>query len=253
MQEENTVLESAITGREVVVERPPTIPRGRTVSTLGAESVRASALTDKQRQALDAIRTSLKTRNMAPTRLELAKMMNLQNPSGVDGHLNALSKKGWIELLPSVDRGIRLLREGLPIVDADHLPSVAAGTPSVVEECQNLPRLNDIESIIDQFQSRPDFCVRVEGDSLDRLGFTTGDIVAVRHQPEARDGDVVLARIGEEVTLKRYQRTGPHTVEFQPESTNPDHQPIRADLRSDDVAIVGIVVGAIIGTRRSSE
>ena len=215
--------------------------------------MRASALTDRQRQALDAIRDSLRQRGMAPTRVELAKLMQLQNPSGVDGHLTALAKKGWIELLPSVDRGIRLLREGLPIVDADHLPSVAAGTPSVVEECRNLPRINDLESIIDQFEARPDFCVRVEGDSLDRLGFTTGDIVAVRHQPEARDGDVVLARIGDEVTLKRFQRTGPHTIEFQPESTNPEHEPIRVDARSDDVAIVGIVVGAIIGTRRAAE
>ena len=180
-------------------------------------------------------------------------MMKLQNPSGVDGHLSALAKKGWIELLPSVDRGIRLLREGLPIVDADHLPSVAAGTPRVVEECRNLPRLHDIESVIDQFESRPDFCVRVAGDSLDRLGFTTGDIVAVRHQPEARNGDVVVARIGEEVTLKRFERVDEHTVEFQPQSTNPEHKPIRADLRTDDVAIVGIVVGAIIGTRRGAE
>ena len=98
----------------------------------------------------------------------------------------------------------------------------------------------------------PDFFVRVEGDSLDKVGFTTGDIIAVRHQPEARNGDIVLARIGEEVPLKRYERIGPHTVEFQPASTNPEHQPIRVDARTEDVAIVGIVVGAIIGTRRAA-
>ena len=95
--------------------------------------------------------------------------------------------------------------------------------------------------------------VRVEGDSLGKVRFTTGDIVAVRHQPEARNGDIVLARIGEEVTLNRYERTGPHTVEFQPASTDPVHEPIRVDARTEDVAIVGVVVGAIIGTRREAE
>ena len=76
--------------------------------------MRATALTDRQREALDAIRTSLRERGVAPSRVELATAMGLQNPSGVDGHLSALAKKGWIELLQSVDRGIRLLREGLP-------------------------------------------------------------------------------------------------------------------------------------------
>ena len=72
----------------------------------------------------------------------------------------------------------------------------------------------------------------------------------MRHQPEARDGDIVLARIGDEVALKRLQRTGPHTVEFQPESTNPEHEPIQVDVRTDDDQIVG-VVGAIVGGRRA--
>ena len=113
--------------------------------------------------------------------------------------------------------------------------------------------MHDFESLSRQFEATPDFFVRVEGDSLDKVGFTTGDIVAVRHQPEARNGDIVLARIGEEVTLKRYEQIGPHTVEFQPESTNPEHKPIRVDARTDDVAIVGVVVGAIIGTRRAAD
>ena len=96
-----------------------------------------------------------------------------------------------------------------------------------------------------------DGLVRVEGDSLNKVGFASGDIVAVRKQPDANDGDIVLARIGQEVTLKRYQRVSNKTVEFQPVSTNPEHEPIRVDARTDDVAIVGVVVGAIIGTRRA--
>ena len=117
----------------------------------------------------------------------------------------------------------------------------------------NLPRVHDFESLTQQFEAKPDFFVRVEGDSLDRVGFASGDIVAVRHQPEARDGDIVLARIGEEVALKRLQRTGPYSLEFQPESTDPDHEPIRVDVRTDDVQIVGVVVGAIVGGRRASD
>ena len=136
-------------------------------------------------------------------------------------------------------------------MDADHLPAVVAGTPTVVEDCRNLSRLN-LEAVLSQFEATPDFFVRVEGDSLNQIGFATGDMLAVRQQPEARDGHIVLARIGDAVTLKRYQRTGPDTVEFQPESTNPDHEPIRVDLRTDDVRIVGMVVGAIVGTGRAA-
>ena len=113
--------------------------------------------------------------------------------------------------------------------------------------------MHDFESVSRQFEARPDFFVRVEGDSLDKVGFSTGDIVAVRKQPEANNGDVVLARIGQEVTLKRYQRLSKDMVEFQPVSTNPEHQPIHVDANTDDVAIVGVVVGAIIGTRRAAK
>ena len=244
------MLESVAGGFSLVDVYPPNILANERVSSGGWELVRAAALTDRQRQALEAIRESLREHAMAPTHTELARTMGLSNVSAVGGYLAALTRKGWIEVLPSVERGIRLLREGAPILDAAHLSAVAAGSPTVVEECRNLPRVNDFESLSRQFEATPDFFVRVEGDSLDKMGFTTGDIVAVRHQPEARNGDIVLARIGKEVTLKRYQRIGPHTVEFQPASTNPEHEPIRVDARTEDVAIVGVVVGGIVGTRR---
>ena len=247
------MLESVAGGSSLVDTYPPIIPPKNSVSRGDWEPVRGTALTDRQRQALEAIRESLRERGMAPTHIELGKAMKLSNVSAVGGYIAALARKGWIEVIPSVDRGIRLLREGAPILDAAHLPAVAAGNPTVVEECRNLPRVHDFESLSRQFEATPDFFVRVEGDSLDKVGFTTGDIVAVRHQPEARNGDIVLARIGEEVTLKRYERTGPHALEFQPESTNPEHKPIRVDTRTDDVAIVGVVVGAIIGTRRAAD
>ena len=216
--------------------------------------MQGAPLTKRQRQVLEAIRVSIRERAVAPSHVEIAKAVGLDHTSSsaVEGHLKALARKGWIEI-EGVARGIRLLREGAPILDAEHLPAVAAGSPTVVEECRNLPRLNDFESFSQQFEATPDFFVRVEGDSLDKVGFTTGDIVAVRQQPEAHNGDIVLARIGDEVTLKRYERTGPDTVEFQPASTNPEHKPIHVNGSTGDVAIVGVVVGAIIGTRRATE
>ena len=160
--------------------------------------------------------------------------------SAVEGHLKALARKGWIEIEGGgVARGIRLLHERMPILDAEHLPAVTAGTPRPIEGCQNLPRLSDRESVLAQFESRPDYFVRVEGDSLDKAGFASGDVVAVRKQPGARDGDVVLARIGQEVTLKRYQRMDANTVELQPVSRNPEHEPIEIGPTTEDAEIVG--------------
>ena len=215
--------------------------------------MKGATLTDKQREVLEAIRTAVRDTGLPPTHAELAKSLNLDHTSGVRSHLRALAKKGWVELLPSVERGILLRREGMPILDGEHLPAVAAGTPNVIEECRELPRLNDLESILGEFDARPDYLVRVEGDSLDRAGFASGDIVAVHRQPEARDGDVVLARIGAEVTLKRYQRIDASTVELQPVSSNPDHEPIQVGPTTPDAEIVGIVVGAIVGARRGPD
>ena len=236
----------------VVGKRPGSIHPTEPVSSTEIGAMDGNPLTERQRQVLEVIRTSIRERGFAPSHVEIAQALGLGGSSAVEGHLKALARKGWIEIARSIERGIKLLREGLPIVDADHLPAVAAGTPTVVEDCRNLPRLN-LEAVLSQFEATPDFFVRVEGDSLNQIGFATGDMVAIRRQPEANDGDVVLARIGDAVTLKRYQRTGPDTLEFQPESTNPDHEPIRVDLRTDDVQIVGVVVGAIVGGRRAPE
>ena len=91
--------------------------------------------------------------------------------------------------------------------------------------------------------------MRLTGDSMDKVGFRTGDILAVRRQAEARNGDVVVARIEADITLKRFERTGKSTVELQPVSTNADHKPIKIRPTTTDVEIVGVVVGAIVGTR----
>ena len=211
--------------------------------------MRGTALTARQREALELIRAHLREHGVPPSRLELATGMKLSNASAVDGHLNALVRKGWAHVMPGVDRGIRLLREGTPILDPDDLPAITAGSPAVIEERTDLARLHDLDSVTRQFEATPDYFLRVTGDSLDKVGFHSGDIVAVRRQPEARNGDIVIARIGQEVTLKRYERVDAHRVELQPVSTNPEHRTLVVGPTDEDTEIVGIVVGAIVGGR----
>ena len=102
-------------------------------------------------------------------------------------------------------------------------------------------------AVAECFRQEPDFFLRVEGDSMDRLGFVTGSVVAVRSQPTAENGEVIVARLEEEITLKRYFRMDERRVELRPESSNPEHQPIAVDLESDVFEIAGIAVGALIG------
>ena len=215
--------------------------------------MKGTELTDKQQLALTLIRRSLKERGVPPTRAELASEMGLAHPTSVDKHLVALEKKGWADIGRATSRGIRLLREGAPLLDEDELPAVAAGTPMLAEESAEPTRLNDFDSFAGQFEARPDWFVRLRGDSLDKVGFRTGDIMAVRRQPEARDGDIVLARIGQEVTLKRFARISAGKVELQPVSTNAEHEPIEIGPTTQDFEIVGVVVGAIVGTRRGPD
>ena len=103
-----------------------------------------------------------------------------------------------------------------------------------------------------QFASRPDWLVRVEGDSLDKVGLRSGDILAVRRDPDPRNGDIVVVRIGEEVVGKRSSRTDEATIELQPESHNPEHKPIRITRETVGFEVAGAVVGAIVGTRLES-
>ena len=214
--------------------------------------MKAVALSRRQSDALDAIRAHTKRFGMPPTRLELRTALGIGNQAGVDRLLDALQRKGWIRLLPSVDRGIRLLREGAPILDADELPAVAAGNPILACDQPEPTRLHDFDSLTERFEARPDWFVRVEGDSLDKVGFRSGDILAVQRNPDPRDGDIVVARIGEEVVVKRFSRPDERTIELQPESHNPEHKPIRITPHTVGFEVVGTVVGAIVGTRRES-
>ena len=212
--------------------------------------MRGITLTEHQNKALQAIRHHVKRHGMPPSRSELGKAMGIGNQAGVERVLSALSKKGWVRLVPRVDRGIQLLREGAPVLDPEELPEVAAGNPMVPGDYPEPERLHDYDTLTERFEARPDYFLRVKGDSMDLMGFRSGDIVAVRKGEDPRNGDVVVARIGEEITLKRYCRKNGHgSIELQPVSSNSDHDAIRIDGQSD-FEISGIVVGAIVGTRR---
>ena len=212
--------------------------------------MRGISLTERQDEALEAIRYHIKRYGMPPSRSELGKALKIGNQAGVDRILSALAKKGWVRLLPSMDRGIQLLREGAPILDPEDLPEVAAGNPMIPGDYPEPKRLHDFDTLSERFESRPDYFLQVKGDSMDLIGFRSGDVVAVREGGDPRNGDVVVARIGEEITLKRYYRqNGDGSIELQPVSSNAEHNTIRIDGRND-FEISGVVVGAIIGTRR---
>ena len=206
-------------------------------------------LTDRQREALDHIRTYTRRHGFPPSRAELAEEMQVTHASSVDSHLAALQKKGWIELRPNTRRGIRLLGEAdadLPLIDlVEPIGDIAAGEPIVAESriVERIPA-----TVGERFRPRPDYCLLVRGDSMDRTGLRDGDVVAIRSTPEAENGDVVVARFGDEVTLKRYVRLDKRHVELRPESHNPEHKPIRIDLAKHILHIDGVAVGALIGT-----
>ena len=198
-------------------------------------------LTELQRQTLEYIRTQVRETGVVPSRAEIAKGLNLKHKSIVDQRLVALERKGWIELRSGSPRYIRILHDHLPLIVAGR---VAAGERILAED---RIRARIPQSLADSFRRRPDFFLRVEGDSMDRLGFVTGSIVAVKARANADSGEVVVARFGEEVTLKRFVRLDERRVELRPESSNPVHEPIKVDLKEEALEIAGVAVGALIG------
>ena len=216
------------------------------------QAMRGQSLTDRQQEVLDCIRSHIQEWGVPPSRAEIARALGFAFPSAADNHLKALERKGWIQLHRGRDHGIQLLREGAPILDPDELPAVAAGNPIVACDRPEPARLHDFDSLAERFEAPPDWFVRVEGDSLDKVGFRSGDVLAVQRNPNPRDGDIVVARIGDEVVVKRFSRPDEHTIELQPESHNPEHEVIRITPHTVGFEVVGTVVGAVVGTRRES-
>jgi len=191
-------------------------------------------LTARQAEVLQLIADFLQATGFPPTRAEIAKQLGFRSANAAEDHLRALERKGYIEMLPGASRGIRL-REGLgiPVVGR-----VAAGNPILAE--QHIQGRFQVDPSL--FKPRADYLLKVRGMSMRDAGILDGDLLAVHRSAEARSGQVVVARLGNEVTVKRFKRQG-NQVQLLPE--NPDFEPILVDLKRDFFAIEGIGVGII--------
>ena len=193
-------------------------------------------LTVRQVEVLDLIRTHISDTGYPPTRADIASELGFKSPNAAEEHLKALARKGAIEMIPGTSRGIRLPEmEGLPVVGR-----VAAGNPILAEE--NIEDTCDVPPSL--FRPRADFLLRVRGDSMIDAGILNGDLLAVHKTPEASDGQIVVARIDDEVTVKRLRRTkSKRNIRLMPE--NDAYEPIEIDLSVQNCMIEGISVGVI--------
>ena len=190
-------------------------------------------LTKRQQEILRMIRRFIADSGFPPTRADICAAMGFSSPNSAEEHLRALERKGAIEMLAGASRGIRLTAAGLPLIGR-----VAAGSPLLAIEnvemhCQVDPKL---------FKPRADYLLKVRGLSMRDAGILDGDLLAVHRAREARSGQVVVARLHDEVTVKRFRRRG-NQVQLVPE--NPDFKIIDVDLNRTPLTIEGIAVGVI--------
>ena len=195
-------------------------------------------LTPRQKQILELIQDFIRENGMPPTRAEIAAELGFRSVNAAEEHLRALQKKGVLDLMPGASRGIQLkdsLREqlGLPLVGR-----VAAGSPILAEE--HIETHYRVDPAL--FNPKPHYLLRVHGMSMKDAGILDGDLVAVHRTPEVRSRQIVVARVGDEVTVKRYRQDG-SMVWLLPE--NEDFEPIQVDLSEQAMVIEGVVVGVI--------
>jgi repressor LexA len=193
-------------------------------------------LTQRQQQVLDIVRQHIEDTGYPPTRADIARKLGFKSANAAEEHLKALARKGAIEMIAGASRGIRLPESaGIPIIGR-----VAAGSPILaeahIEDYCNLPG--------SFFKPHADFFLTVQGDSMIDAGILDGDLLAVHSTPIAKNGDIVVARIEDEVTVKRLHRTSQkHLLQLLPE--NRDYQPINVDLREQAFTIEGLSVGVL--------
>jgi len=191
-------------------------------------------LTERQAEILQMIREFVEETGMPPTRAEIAEALGFRSANAAEEHLKALARKGAIELTPGASRGIRLLEEeGLPVVGR-----VAAGSPILAE--QHIEDHYRLDPAL--FHPRADYLLRVRGMSMRDAGILDGDLLVVHATPEAANNQIVVARLENEVTVKRFRRRG-RQVQLLPE--NPDFEPIEIDLREQSLVIEGLGVGIL--------
>ncbi|MGJ7457367.1 transcriptional repressor LexA [Halomonas sp. MA07-2] len=205
-------------------------------------------LTQRQQNVYDFIVKTIQELGYPPTRAEIARALGFRSPNAAEEHLRALEKKGAIRMIAGTSRGIRLPAQeqeapaegeaplqGLPIIG-----EVAAGSPILAAE--HIDRYCPLPP--EYFTPRADYLLRVRGLSMKDVGILEGDLLAVHRTERVRDGQIVVARLEDEVTVKRFQRSG-HVVTLSAE--NPEFAPIEVDLRHQALEIEGIGVGVIRG------
>jgi repressor LexA len=217
-------------------------------------------LTDRQQQILDLVQSAIARTGAPPTRAEIAAELGFRSPNAAEEHLQALARKGVIELVGGTSRGIRLQADALKKLNQMRgkqfmlpLPSlsqltlplvgrVAAGSPILAQE--HIDQTYVVEATM--FPRRPDYLLRVRGMSMRDAGIMDGDLLAVKQSKEAKNGQIIVARIGDEVTVKRFKRVRNH-IELHAE--NPDYEPIIVKLSDAEVfEIEGLAVGLIRNT-----
>ncbi len=207
-------------------------------------------LTPRQEQILNLIRDAIQNTGFPPTRAEIATELGFRSANAAEEHLQALARKKMIELTPGTSRGIRLCDQipARPVEQFNlahaaanllYLPlvgRVAAGSPILSEE--HIEASYNVDPAL--FSAQPDYLLKVRGMSMRDVGILEGDLLAVKRTSQATNGQIVVARLGDEVTVKRFQKTG-SLIELFPE--NPDFKVIRVD--TEDFAIEGLAVGLL--------
>ncbi|MCC5855212.1 MAG: repressor LexA [Idiomarina sp.] len=197
-------------------------------------------LTARQAEILELIREHIDATGMPPTRAEIARQLGFRSPNAAEEHLKALARKGVIEMLPGTSRGIRVVQdeneviyEGLPLIG-----QVAAGEPILAQ--QHIEAHYKVDEHM--FNPAANYLLRVQGMSMKDIGILDGDLLAVHKTAEARNGQIVVARVEDDVTVKRFERRG-SVVLLHPE--NEEFSIIRVDLEHQPLSIEGLAVGVI--------
>ena len=224
----------------------PKMPVRRAIGSPSGTLAEPAQLTARQRQILDWIRAYLETTGMPPTRADIASGLGFSTPSSAEDHLQALARKGAIEMLPGASRGLRLKDiPGIPVQGTLPLVGrVAAGNPILATE--NIEAHYRVDPTL--FSPRADYLLRVRGQSMRDAGIIDGDLLAVHRTAEARSGQIVVARLsgrgGDEVTVKRMKRRGGQLLLV---AENPDFAPIVVDPKKATLTIEGVAVGLVRG------
>ncbi|MGO9594510.1 MAG: transcriptional repressor LexA [Steroidobacteraceae bacterium] len=201
-------------------------------------------MSPRQQQILRLISQFMTRHGLPPTRADLARALRLRNRQGIDQHLRAIERKGYLRLEPGIARGIRLLPAATqtaaeaPTLLLPLYGRVAAGVPTLAQS--NIEETIAIDRAL--FRPGADFLLRVHGQSMRDAGIAHRDILAVHRTPQATDGQIVVARLGDEATVKYYRRRGP-LLRLEP--ANPEFAPLEVDLRREACEIEGIVVGIV--------